>query len=210
MERDQCHCPSGLLQQLAADLSHSKLAFDKTLHIGSELTSHLETIANCNRCVTAKRKINMLSQTTSRLVGFYEAAHLNTHAFWTDERMESPGCRLSSKAGATPSAPGAPDRGHRNGSSTITQTPDYRSVSCAMRLGSLPVVGGEARILGEVVLVDACLELHERMQEWKMAMDESMQCLEEQYDALICHSLDRLAKLIGLLQYDGHNGEHWR
>ncbi|OAQ61132.1 hypothetical protein VFPPC_02142 [Pochonia chlamydosporia 170] len=200
-----------MLQQLAGDLSHNTLPFDKILCIGSELGSHLETIASCNRCVATKRKIHILSQTTSRLVGFYEAAHLSAPAAaaTADLGDEEDGSTLIRQTGVTPASPSFSDSAQRSCLSKSLHTSDCRSVSCAMRLGKLAIVGAEARILGEVVLIDACLELHERMQEWKMAMDESLETVEEQYDATICHSLDRLAKLIGLLQYDGYAGDHW-
>lgn len=76
-----------------------------------------------------------------------------------------------------------------------------------MKLGELSIDGSEARILVEVVLVDACLDLNEMVQEWKVVMDEVLEAAEEQYlvqyDAVICRCLDRLAKLLGLLQLDG-------
>jgi hypothetical protein len=76
-------------------------------------------------------------------------------------------------------------------------------VSCEMKLGELCIDGSEAQILVEVVLVDACLDLNEKLQEWKAVMDELLDLAEEylaQYDAIISRCLDRLAKLIGLLR----------
>lgn len=203
MERNVCHCPTNALQQIAAHLTHNTLPLDKLLYIGSELTSYLDTMVNCNRCVATKRKINMLPQTMSRLVEFYEAAHLKATATTT----------TTDTASSRPVPHGFSD--YDGGQSidlpsTVTvRTPDCRPVSCGMKLGSLAIVGAEARILGQVVLMDACVELHAKMQEWKLAIDESLEKVEEQDDAAICRCLDRLAKLIGLLQFDGHLGQDW-
>ena len=87
------------------------------------------------------------------------------------------------------------------------QSPAFQSVSREMKLGELFIGGSEARILVEMVLVDACLDLNEKIQEWKSVVDGLLEGAGEQYlvqdDALICRCLDKLAKLIGLLQLDG-------
>jgi hypothetical protein len=209
MERGICHCSSNPLQQLAVDLGQSTLSFDRILNIGSELAGHLEMVSSCGRCIVTKRKIHMLSQATSRLVGFYEAAHLNA-AGTAETCTGSTGSKLKNQAGATPSSPNSAGEMQKTGLSVTMKSPEHRSLSSPMRLGGLAIVGAEARILGQVVLIDACLELHERMQDWKLAMDESLETVEEPDDAAIGHSLDRLAKLIGLLQYDGYSGERWQ
>jgi tRNA A37 threonylcarbamoyltransferase TsaD len=51
--------------------------------------------------------------------------------------------------------------------------------------------------------VDACLDLNGQLQEWKLVMNEQYDPAEESFDDIICNCLDRLAKLIGLLQFDG-------
>jgi hypothetical protein len=75
-----------------------------------------------------------------------------------------------------------------------------------MKLGRLPIGNYEAGMLVEVVLVDACLDLNEQLQEWKMAADESTylaQVGKEPVDVIIGPCFERLAKLIGLLQFGG-------
>lgn len=75
-----------------------------------------------------------------------------------------------------------------------------------MKLGELSIQGSEARVLAEVVLVDACLNLHETLQELKAFVDELSSGAAEQYltqyKAVISRCVEKLAKLIGLLQLD--------
>ncbi|KAL7811117.1 hypothetical protein V8C26DRAFT_409250 [Trichoderma gracile] len=141
---------------------------------------------------------NTLSQITSRLVCFYEAAYLNAATNTTHARTRS-----TSDAGLLLSPP-LSQHGQLSPLSPATQpAPICRLMFGEMKLGRLPLEGHEARILAEVILVDTCLELNEKIQEWRLVMDETAEATEEQCDAASLNCLDRLAKLIGLLQLDG-------
>ncbi|KAK5988149.1 hypothetical protein PT974_12289 [Cladobotryum mycophilum] len=141
----------------------------------------------------------MLSQITSRLVCFYEAAYLNAATNLTSTTR----IRTTGEANFL-STPPLSQHGQMSPPSPSTQrAPECQSIICDMKLGKLSIDGSEARMLVEVVLVDACLDLNEKLQEWKHVMDESLEGAEEQCDAVICRCLDKLAKLIGVLQFDG-------
>ncbi|KOS22913.1 hypothetical protein ESCO_003940 [Escovopsis weberi] len=177
MQRHNCHCPRSALQWISLCLNQDTLPFDSILQLGSELTGHIKTVLECPRCPATRRMTQMLSQTTSRLVCFYEAVFLNA---------------ATNLASA------------RRGANEDPAAPECRSVFCEMSLGKLPLQGAEARMLIEVVLVEACLDLNERIQEWKLVVDELLEDErpQDQSDS-ISRCLDRLAKLIGLLQFDG-------
>uniref|UniRef100_A0A0B7KQW9 Uncharacterized protein n=1 Tax=Bionectria ochroleuca TaxID=29856 RepID=A0A0B7KQW9_BIOOC len=81
----------------------------------------------------------------------------------------------------------------------------YQSAPPHMRLGNLTLQGSEAQLLGQVALTDACLDLIEKLQEWKLTMDEKWE--EGVHDEAINGCLDRLAKLTGLLQFGGMTGD---
>ncbi|RYP29369.1 hypothetical protein DL767_006755 [Monosporascus sp. MG133] len=199
MQRSNCNCPINALQRIAGRLNQDTLPIDNILQIGAELTGDLTTIIHCERCITRKRMTNMLSQITSRLVSFYEAAFLSAAASLT----------IATRSRSTKDLDvlWTPTLSHDCETSrplpTMQGAPGCQSLSRDMKLGKLPIDGSEARLLVEVVLVDACLDLNEKIQEWKLVMDELLEVAEEQYDEVICHCLDRLAKLIGLLQFHG-------
>lgn len=199
MQGGHCTCPFGALQRTAACLNHSILSFDHVLQIGAELNGQLQKITKCESCVASKGTASILSQIIPRLISYYEAAHSNdatsadtpTHQRGASSGLSGP-ARAPSHPGhlsAQPPSPGC-----------------CQSVPCDMKLGRLSIRGSEARMLVEVVLVDACLDLNEQIQEWKMAADESIdlaQVGKEPVDAIIEHCFERLAKLIGLLQFGG-------
>ncbi|TFB01501.1 hypothetical protein CCMA1212_006264 [Trichoderma ghanense] len=198
MQRSVCNCSLKDLQKISSSLGQETLSFDTILQIGSDFIGYFSTIIDCERCVTTKRMTNMLSQITSRLVCFYEAAYLNAATNATHPRARS-----TSNAGLLLSPP-LSQRGQPSPLSPATQpAPSCRSMFGEMKLGRLTLEGHEARILAEVILVDTCLELNEKIQEWRLVMDETAEATEEQCDAASSNCLDRLAKLIGLLQFDG-------
>jgi hypothetical protein len=196
MQRNHCNCPFNALQRTAACLNQNTiLPFDQVLQIGTELNGQLQKMMKCERCVASKRMATMLSQIIPRLISYYEAAHSNTASPATTptlqrpEASSGPGKIAPSHLSAQPQPPGG-----------------CQSVPCDMKLGRLPIGGSESRMLVEVVLVDACLDLNEQLQEWKMAADESIHLVQvdkEPVDAIIGHCFERLAKLIGLLQFGG-------
>jgi len=55
--------------------------------------------------------------------------------------------------------------------------------------------------------VDACMTLNEKIQRWKAVLEQSLEVENRQYlghcNAAIGRCLGRLAKLIGLLRFDG-------
>lgn len=192
---------------MAVGLNQDTLPFDKILQTGSELTGHFATTINCERCITTKRMTSILSQITSRLVCFYEAAYLNAATNLTSTTRT----HSTSEEGCLPTPP-LSQHGQMSPfqSLQMPRTPGCQVVSCEMKLGELCIDGSEAQILVEVVLVDACLDLNEKLQEWKAVMDELLDLAEEdlaQYDAIISRCLDRLAKLTGLLRLDGLSAE---
>ncbi|KAL6875911.1 hypothetical protein HDV57DRAFT_523027 [Trichoderma longibrachiatum] len=199
MQRNVCNCSLNSLQNISSNLSQETLSFDTILQISSDFIGYFKTIIACERCVSTKRVTNMLSQITSRLVCFYEAAYLNaaTNAI-------QPRARSVSDAGLLLSPP-LSQHGQQSPLSPATLLPGPRCQSMfgEMKLGRLTLEGHEARILAEVILVDTCLELNEKIQEWRLVMDETAEATEEQCDAASSNCLDRLAKLIGLLQFDG-------
>ncbi|KAL6895118.1 hypothetical protein GGI43DRAFT_386242 [Trichoderma evansii] len=200
MQRPYCDCSFSGLQKIATNLSPNTLSFDSILQIGSEFIRYFTTAINCERCVTAKRMTNILSQITSRLVCFYEAAYLNA------ANVVHLRSRSISDAGLLllPSL-----SQHDQPSPMIEATqmaPTCQSMFNDMKLGRLKLENHEARVLGEVILVDTCLELNEKIQEWKFAIDEAAEVTGEQCDAAPFNCLDRLAKLIGLLQFDRLSG----
>lgn len=146
---------------------------------------------------------NMLSQVTSRLVCYYEAAYLNAATNPTNTTK----IRSISEASFLTTPLSQHGRMSPPPSPTMNRTPGCQSVAREMKLGELSIHGSEARILVEVVLVDACSDLNEKLQDWKAVMDDLLDSAEEQhlvqYDAIVSRCLDRLAKLIGLLQLDG-------
>ncbi|KAL2759310.1 hypothetical protein ACRALDRAFT_1067834 [Sodiomyces alcalophilus JCM 7366] len=83
MQRNHCNCPVNTLQRIAGRLNQDTLPVDDILQIGTELAGHFSTIIHCERCITTKRTTGMLSQITSRLVSFYEAAFLSAAASLT-------------------------------------------------------------------------------------------------------------------------------
>ncbi|EGR53017.1 uncharacterized protein TRIREDRAFT_103121 [Trichoderma reesei QM6a] len=198
MQRSVCNCSFNSLQNISSSLGQDTLSFDNILQIGSDFIGYFQTIIDCERCVTTKRMTNILSQITSRLVCFYEAAYMNAATDTTHPRARS-----TSDAGLLLSPP-LSQHGQMSPLSPATQpAPSCRLMFGEMKLGRLPLEGHEARILAEVILVDTCLELNEKIQEWRLVMDEAAEATEEQCDATSLHCLDRLAKLIGLLQLDG-------
>lgn len=141
----------------------------------------------------------MLAQITSRLVSFYEAAFLSATASLTAATESRSLGEVEHLRTPPLSRHGQPDVLQL----TMQNVPGCQFLSREMKLGKMPIDGSEARLLVEVVLVDACLDLDEKMQEWKLVMDELLEGSEDQYSEIICQCLDRLAKLIGLLQFDG-------
>ncbi|KAL7815005.1 hypothetical protein V8C44DRAFT_29679 [Trichoderma aethiopicum] len=199
MQRNVCNCSFNSLQNISSNLSQETLSFDTILQISSDFIGYFKTIIACERCVSTKRVTNMLSQITSRLVCFYEAAYLNAAT-----NSIQPRARSVSDAGLLLSPP-LSQHGQASPLSPATLLPGPRCQSMfgEMKLGRLTLEGREARILAEVILVDTCLELNEKIQEWRLVMDETAEATEEQCDAASSNCLDRLAKLIGLLQFDG-------
>ncbi|KAF3074449.1 hypothetical protein CFAM422_003668 [Trichoderma lentiforme] len=198
MQRSHCNCSFTGLQTISASLGQEKLSFDDLLQIGSDFIGYFQTIINCERCVTTKRMTNMLSQITSRLVCYYEAAYLNAAA-----NTIQPRTRSTSDAGLLLSPP-LSQHDHLSPLSPAAQpSPSCQLMLGEMKLGKLTLEGNEARMLAEVILVDTCLELNGKIQEWRLVMDETSEFTEEQCDTVSSNCLDRLAKLIGLLQFDG-------
>ncbi|KAM0255916.1 hypothetical protein ACHAQJ_005317 [Trichoderma viride] len=198
MQRTHCDCSFSGLQKIAANLSQDTLSFDNILQTGSDFIGYFKIAINCERCVTTKRMTNILSQITSRLVCFYEAAYLNAAANMVQSRSRS-----ISDAGLLLSPPLSQHDQLSPLSPATQMAPTCQSMFGEMKLGKLTLEGHEARILAEVILVDTCLELNEKIQEWRFVMDEASEIAEEQCDAASSNCLDRLAKLIGLLQFDG-------
>ncbi|KAL7929947.1 hypothetical protein V8C35DRAFT_314223 [Trichoderma chlorosporum] len=198
MQRSFCNCSFSKLQTIAANLGQEKLTFDSILQIGSDFIGSFQTIINCERCVTTRRMTNILSQITSRLVCFYEAAYLSAATNTIRSKARS-----SSDAGLFLSPP-LSQHGQLSPLPLATQpSPRCQLMLGEMKLGKLALEGNEARVLAEVILVDTCLELNEKIQEWRLVMDETSEFAGEQFDASLANCLDRLAKLIGLLQFDG-------
>ncbi|PTB62204.1 hypothetical protein BBK36DRAFT_1144998 [Trichoderma citrinoviride] len=199
MQRSVCNCSFNGLQKISSSLGQDTLSFDTILQIGSDFIGYFQTIIDCERCVTTKRMTNILSQITSRLVCFYEAAYLNA----ATTNAIHPRARSTSDAGLLLSPP-LSQHGQPSPLSPAAQpAPNCQSMFGEMKLGRLTLEGHEARILAEVILVDTCLELNEKIQEWRLVMDEMAEATGEQCDAASSNCLDRLAKLIGLLQFDG-------
>ena len=205
MQRSHCDCPINSLQRIAVCLNQDTLPFDNILQIGSELIRHLKIAINCESCITTKRTTNLLSHITSRIVGFYEAAYLNA----SSNSISTTKIRVVADADFLPTHPSSQQGHQMSGLTTLAtqQSPGCQIVSREMKLGELFIRGSEARILVEMVLVDACSDLNEKIQEWKLVVDRLLEEAGEQYlvqdDALLCRCLDKLAKLIGLLQLDG-------
>lgn len=197
MQRPYCDCSFSNLQKIAINLGPNTLSFDSILQNGSEFIEYFTTAINCERCVTTKRMTNMLSQITSRLVCFYEAAYLNAAANVVHLRSRS-----ISEAGLLLSPPLSQHDQPSPMPQATQMTPTCQSMFKEMKLGKLKLENHEARILAEVILVDTCLELNEKIQEWKFAIEEAAETAGEQCDAAPFNCLDRLAKLIGLLQFD--------
>lgn len=76
-----------------------------------------------------------------------------------------------------------------------------------MRIGDVSLCGSEGQLLVRVALVDACLDLNDKIQDWKATTDELWEDTDEQYfehhDRVITRCINKLAKLIGLLQLGG-------
>lgn len=198
MQRSPCDCPFNGLQKIAASLGQDTLSFDNILQIGTDFIGYFKKIINCERCITTKRMTNILTRITSRLVCFYEAAYLNAATNTIHSRLRS-----TSDAGLLLSPP-LSQHDQLSPLSPATQpAPSCQSMFGEMKLGKLTLEGHEAKILAEVILVDTCLELNERIEEWRLVIHETSDATEEQCDAAASNCLDRLAKLIGLLQFDG-------
>lgn len=197
MQRPHCDCSFSNLQKIVINLSPNTISFDSILQTSSDFIGYFTIVINCKRCVTTKRMTSILSQITSRLVCFYEAAYLSSAANVVHLRSRSIG-----EVGLLLSPPlsqhGQPSPMPR----AIQITPTCQSMFNDMRLGKLQLENHEARILAEVILVDTCLEINEKVQEWMFALDEAAEATGEQCDAAPFNCLDRLAKLIGLLQFD--------
>lgn len=78
-----------------------------------------------------------------------------------------------------------------------------------MKLGNLTLHGSEAQLLGQVVLMDACLDLTERLQEWKITLDEKWDetARDDMHNEVLTKCLDRLAQLTGRLHFGAVSGE---
>lgn len=197
MQRPYCDCSFSSLQKIAMNLSPNTLSFNSILQTGSDFIGYFTTAINCERCVTAKRMTSILFQITSRLVCFYEAAYLNAATNVVHLRSRS-----ISGAGLLLSPPLSQHDQPSPMTEATQMAPTCQSMFSDMKLGKLKLENHEARVLGEVILVDTCLELNEKIQEWKFAIDEAAEATGEQCDAAPFTCLDRLAKLIGLLQFD--------
>ncbi|KAK1243195.1 hypothetical protein MKX07_003823 [Trichoderma sp. CBMAI-0711] len=144
MQRSVCNCSFNSLQGISSSLGQDTLSFDNILQIGSDFIGYFQTIIDCERCVTTKRMTNLLSQITSRLVCFYEAAYLNAATDTTHPRARS-----TSDAGLLLSPPRS-QHGQLSPLSPATQpAPSCRLMFGEMKLGRLPLEGHEARILAE-------------------------------------------------------------
>lgn len=227
MQSSQCSCQVTSFQHISSQLEQDILPVDRILLLGSEFTSHLKNITHCERCIRTYRVTNMLMRIASRLVCFYEAAHANAASTQWSVAMVPSSSSSSSTSAATAASSSSfatqsssnsrqslhSRHGTRQGSSSITSSETsgdddlrgYESAPPHMRLGNLTLQGSEAQLLGQVALTDACLDLIERLQEWKLAMDEKWE--EGVHDEGINGCLDRLAKLTGLLQFGGMTGD---
>nr|QSQ85914.1 hypothetical protein [Preussia typharum] len=209
MQSTNCNCPLNNLQRMSATLGKECLPVDKILQIGSEFCAQLQTTTECDTCVATKRVCNTLSQITLRLICFYEAAYVDAVDNLSSDVSTSSSSRgsnslpttpLSSHGGAYSPAPSTNPRGS-----------GCKSVAREMKLGEMPIEGTEGRLLVRVVLVDACLSLNEKIQDWKAVMEEALEVEDKQYlsqyNAVIGRCLDRLANLIGLLRLDSVSTE---
>ncbi|KAK7229876.1 hypothetical protein V2G26_002046 [Clonostachys chloroleuca] len=226
MQSSQCSCQVTNFQHISSQLEQDILPVDSILILGSEFTTHLKNITRCDRCIRMYRVTNMLMRITSRLVCFYEAAHANSASTqWSAAMVPSSSSPSSTSATTAASMTSFASQrsshsgqslhtrnGTRQGSSiTSSETSadddlrGYQSTPPHMRLGNLTLKGSEAQLLGQIALTDACLDLIEKLQEWKLAMDEKWE--EGVHDEAMNGCLDRLAKLTGLLQFGGMTGD---
>ncbi|KAF2092848.1 hypothetical protein NA57DRAFT_69595 [Rhizodiscina lignyota] len=204
MQATQCNCPLNSLQQTVDQLNRDTLPFDKILQIGTDFTTFLQTALSCGSCITQKRISNTLTHITLRLVCFYKAAYSSAVANLTSTATITAADMAMASSPTTPISP----YGRIDSSSSATQrAPGCHSVPREMKFGELVISGLEGRMLVKVVLVDACLELNRKMEEWQAMMHEALEAEDEaylaQYDTVIGRCLNRLVKLIGLLQLDG-------
>ncbi|KAH7361341.1 hypothetical protein BKA66DRAFT_211103 [Pyrenochaeta sp. MPI-SDFR-AT-0127] len=204
MQSNSCKCPLNNLQRMGDHLGRDSLPVDKILQFGSEFSAHLQTIIECETCVATKRVANTLSQITFRLICFYEAAYVDAV-----DNLSSDVSSTSSSSGSKslPTSPlSSQGRGYSPTPPALQRHPGCKSVAREMKLGEMLIDGLEGRLLVRVVLMDACLDLNKKIQEWKARMEESLDLEDQQYlaqyNAVIGRCLDRLANLIGLLRLD--------
>lgn len=205
MHSDSCNCSLMNLQQMAKRLDRNSLPVDKILQIGAELPAQLQKTIDCGTCVATKLVVSSLSHIMFRLICFYEAAYVDAVDHLSSDMSSACSSNASKSLSTTP--PSSYGRAYASTSPAIQRHPGCKSVAREMKLGEMPIDGLEGRLLVRVVLVDACLNLNEKIQRWKTVLEESLEAEDQQYlghcNAVIDRSLDRLAKLIGLLRFDG-------
>ncbi|KAK7178672.1 hypothetical protein PSPO01_15280 [Paraphaeosphaeria sporulosa] len=204
MQLNACNCSHTNLQRMGDQLGRESLPVDKILQIGSEFLVQLHTTIECDKCVSTRRVSQALSQITFRLINFYEAVYADA----TDNLSSEPSSLCSSSGSGHISAGriSLQERINSPTASVVQRHSGCKSVPRDMRLGEMPIIGPEGRLLIRVVLVDACLELNGKIQELKAVMEESLGVKDQQYlaqyNGIIGRCLDRLANLIGLLRLD--------
>lgn len=194
MQLNACTCSLANLQRIGDRLDRDVLPVDKILQIGSEFLEQLQKTSACDTCAANQRVRQALSQITFRIVGFYEAAYLDV--------IEN----LSSHPSSSSSSNSSDCISSSRTSPQFRRPSNCKAVPREMRLGEMPIDGLDGRSLVRVVLVDACLELNEKIQEWKQVMEDPLAIGRQQdltqYNAIIDRCQDRMANLIGLLRLD--------
>ena len=184
MEHTTCDCSAPSRQHVADCLSQEKLPLDRILEAGSKLSSLLSETSQCERCIRTKSISKWFIQATIRLICFYEAA---TNQTLPDRDIAGFGL-TSSPHGQQLAWPTSP--------------------SPEMKLGGLSINEVEGRLLVKLALIEACSDLSDKIQVWKVAAEESWEATEQAYrghynDQILGRCLELLAKLVGLLQLDG-------
>ncbi|KAL5403313.1 hypothetical protein PMIN06_007945 [Paraphaeosphaeria minitans] len=202
---DSCNCSLINLQQMAKHLDRNSLPVDKILQIGAEFSAQLQKTIDCDTCVATKLVPSSLSHIMFRLICFYEATYVDAVDHLSSDVSSTFSSNGSKSLSTTP--PSSYGGAYASTPPVIQRRPGCKSVAREMKLGEMPIDGLEGRLLVTVVLVDACLNLNEKIQRWKTVMEESLEVEDQQYlghrNAVIDRCLDRLAKLIGLLLFDG-------
>jgi hypothetical protein len=210
MRSSSCNCPLSSLQRMSDNLSRESLPVDTILRIGSEFFVQLQTTIQCNGCIVTKPVSQVLSHITLRLICFYEAAYVDAIASPPSDTSSSTSSNRSDYTSNIRNSSGG--RADTSLTSAIQQLSNCKSVARDMKLGNMVVDGLEGRLLVRVVLVDACIELNEKIQRWKDTMEATLGAEDQQYliqyNAFIGRCIDRVANLIGLLRLDSLSKDH--